>query len=134
MLLLFLLFMSCAQASDDQRECVYGLKSGCPADHDCVNIEQSGTSCLPRKAPVVPVVNLPFLPGQELECDQGALSPEGNSHTWSNTAFALDLKSNAGAKIVAVFDGEVISYADCKATNAQCGLGFGNHVKVLRAD
>jgi hypothetical protein len=134
MLLLLFLFMSCAQSSDDQRECVYGLKSGCPADHDCVKIEQSGTSCLPRKVPVVPVVNLPFLPGQELECDQGALPPEPNSHTWSNTAFALDLKSNAGAKIVAVFDGEVIAHGGCTMANDQCGLGFGNHIKVLRED
>ena len=133
-LLLFFFLIGCAKASLNSKACVYGTNSDCPTDHDCLNLDQGVTSCLPRKAPVQPVVSLPFLPGQELECDQGVLSPPGNSHTWSNTAFALDLKSGVAAKVVAVFDGEVISYADCKTTNDQCGLGFGNHVKVLRSD
>jgi murein DD-endopeptidase MepM/ murein hydrolase activator NlpD len=79
----------------------------------------------------VSTYEIPFEKNVEVICDQGALSPKGNSHTWQNTAYALDLQSGLNAKIVAVGAGEVIAFNGCKTLNDQCGLGFGNQVKIL---
>lgn len=69
-------------------------------------------------------------------CDQGPLSPPGNSHTWNNTAYAVDLKSTSdlNVSVLAGVDGTVIAFDECKTENDQCGLGFGNQVKILTED
>lgn len=85
----------------------------------------------------LPQVSYPFDPEKEIVCDQGASSPEGNSHTYKNTLFALDLaslKESDPASLYSSISGIVIAYADCHSHNNSCGAGFGNHLKILRSD
>ncbi len=82
-------------------------------------------------------VDYPFHPTERILCDQGSQSPDGNSHTYSNTLYALDLATPKGSDpsdILASADGYVITYDQCVDYNTNCGSGFGNHVKLLRSD
>jgi len=85
----------------------------------------------------LPFVKYPFHHARGILCDQGAESPPGNSHTYSNTMYALDLatpKSADPAGLFASVRGVVISYDQCSEHNTDCGLGWGNHVKLLAED
>jgi murein DD-endopeptidase MepM/ murein hydrolase activator NlpD len=85
----------------------------------------------------LPFVSYPFHAARGILCDQGAQSPAGNSHTFSNTLYALDLATPKGsdpAGIYASRDGVVISFGECQEHNTNCGNGFGNHVKILSDD
>lgn len=85
----------------------------------------------------LPSIKYPFNSGREIFCDQGATSPEGNSHTYKNTLYALDLASKKGSSPASIYsstDGIVIAYDECSEHNSNCGAGFGNHIKVLRSD
>lgn len=114
--------------------CEYGKSNGCAKDEFCINVDMGKTEC--RANPTVDLFSLrfPFEAMKQVTCDQGPLSPPGNSHTWLNTAFALDLQSDRSLSDVPVFAGargRVIAFDECKTENDQCGLGFGNSVKVL---
>jgi murein DD-endopeptidase MepM/ murein hydrolase activator NlpD len=92
---------------------------------------------LTLQASELPFVAYPFHPARGILCDQGAQSPEGNSHTHSNTLYALDLATPSSADpggLYASGDGMIISFNKCVKHNTKCGAGFGNHVKLLRAD
>jgi len=85
----------------------------------------------------LPFVKYPFPLSREILCDQGTQSSNGNSHTYSNTLYALDLATPSNtnpAEILAGLDGHVISFANCIEHNSQCGAGFGNHIKILNHD
>ena len=61
----------------------------------------------------IPFVKYPFHSARGILCDQGAQSPEGNSHTYNNTLYALDLATPKGADPAGIFasvDGRVISF------------------------
>ena len=95
------------------------------------------THCVCGFALELPFVKYPFHPTRGILCDQGAESPEGNSHTYDNTLFALDLatpKNSDAAGIYASIDGKVISFDNCTQHNTRCGAGFGNHIKILNDD
>tara|TARA_R110000868_G_scaffold258137_10_gene515435 strand:- start:11683 stop:12447 length:765 start_codon:yes stop_codon:yes gene_type:complete len=136
LLIYFILFLESSLAVDFE-PCVYGLENQCPRGSFCINFDENKSACYP-KAASIKTIGFPFKSGINVSCDQGALSPAGNSHTWLNTAFALDLHSDRSkkvkAEIVAVIDGQVVAFADCKDVNDQCGLGFGNQVKIFSND
>ena len=133
MLMLFTALVSLAQA---QLSCQYGA-TPCPAGYDCVHFEKERDVCVKRDTDTPLTVGYPFEEGVAATCDQGPLSPEGNSHTWSNTAFALDLQGDRRKKtnlVRAGVAGKVITFSGCISKNDQCGLGFGNQVKILSRD
>lgn len=114
--------------------CEYGKSNSCAMDEFCINVDKDKSEC--RANPAVGLLSLrfPFESMKRITCDQGPLSPPGNSHTWLNTAFALDLQSDGSLSHVPVLAGEkgrVIVFNKCKTENDQCGLGFGNSVKIL---
>ncbi|MFT6067997.1 MAG: hypothetical protein ACJAT2_002512 [Bacteriovoracaceae bacterium] len=85
----------------------------------------------------LPSVSYPFDQEKTINCDQGAESPEGNSHTYKNTLYALDLASEKGSEPAGLYSsisGIVIAYSECIEHNSSCGAGFGNHLKILRSD
>lgn len=85
----------------------------------------------------LPFIDYPFHPAREILCDQGAESADGNSHTYKNTMYALDLATPKIADPAGIYSsiaGIVISYSDCVEHNSSCGAGFGNHIKVLKSD
>jgi len=82
----------------------------------------------------LPFVSYPFHPARGIVCDQGTESPAGNSHTYNNTLYALDLatpKSADPAGLYASIDGKVVSYNNCSEHNTNCGSGFGNYVQIF---
>ena len=84
-----------------------------------------------------PKVGYPMFPTRGVFCDQGNESPTGNSHTYWNTMYALDLKTPASShpgSLYAAIDGEIIAYVGCQSHNTDCGNGFGNQVKILGKD
>lgn len=94
-------------------------------------------NCFSAFAEQLPFVSYPFDSEREVLCDQGTKSPEGNSHTYKNTLYALDLasiKDSDPASIYSSTSGIVISYSECSEHNSSCGAGFGNHLKILRSD
>ncbi len=100
----------------------------------CIYVEPGKTECRPVIEAPSPLVAFPFDGDAEITCDQGNLSPEGNSHRFHNTSFALDLATKKGAPagtLLAGLDGEVLSYAGCSTENDRCGEGFGNHVRIF---
>lgn len=115
--------------------CLYGL-SLCAQNEACIKTDSNSAQCISHPD-LLPTVNFPMKAEAGIYCDQGNLSPEGNSHTFTNTAYALDLVSNrsAGPGIaIAASEGIIVGYSQCKTKNDQCGNGFGNYVQILRDD
>lgn len=123
--------------SASEIKCEYGKEGTCPEGQFCINADKGKAICKPHYSDVQPI-GFPFDSNIPIWCDQGDLTPSGNSHTWVNTAFALDLHSKRPKKpnipVIAVISGKVIAYGGCKTENDQCGLGFGNQVKILNDD
>lgn len=128
-----LFFSFFSQAS----ECEYGKAESCPTGFTCINYDKGVAKCFENFLGPIKQIQSPFEKSLRFYCDQGPLSPKGNSHTWLNTGHAVDLKSystNSQAPLLAVADGEVIAHSNCKTQNDQCGAGFGNQVKILGED
>ena len=131
--ILFLIcFSNQAFASDS---CEYEKPSSCNKNEVCVLVSKRKSECRKNYSKPLIKVIFPFKQGVEVSCDQGNLSPKGNSHTWWNTAYALDLTtkfiSRKGLEVIAGAAGRIISHSSCITHNDQCGGGFGNHVKIL---
>ena len=115
--------------------CLYGI-SVCGVNEACIKTDKKIAQCI-SQPDIIPTVNFPLKAEAGIYCDQGNLSLEGNSHTFTNTAYALDLASNRSASAgtaVAAADGLIISYSKCTTINDQCGNGFGNYIQILRDD
>lgn len=118
-------------------QCEYGNKDSCPTGFTCINFDKDIAKCVENYSGSLKSIPSPFEKSTRFFCDQGPLSPKGNSHTWLNTGHAVDFKSydySSTAKLLAVEAGEVISFAECTTHNDQCGAGFGNQVKILTDD
>lgn len=116
---------------------MYGQPNKCPEGFFCINVDKNKVECREETKEKLLKISLPFKKQTKVWCNQGTLSPEGNSHTWLNTAFALDLqssKSEKAAEILSSVEGTVIASEGCKTQNDQCGFGFGNQVKVMMED
>ncbi len=114
--------------------CNYGQSNTCPQGEFCINVDKGKTECRSNLKEELFELGFPFESINPVVCDQGPLSPPGNSHTWLNTAFALDLQSDRSSSEVPILssaEGRVIAFNDCNNENDQCGLGFGNAVKIL---
>lgn len=120
----------------EDKLCTYGKEDSCPKDSYCIKYEKNKDVCWNMFQQPLKTILYPFKPDVSSYCDQGPLSPPGNSHTWNNTAFAVDIKSYStkNVAIIAGVDGTVITFNECKTENDQCGLGFGNQVKILTED
>ena len=60
----------------------------------------------------------------------------GNSHTFINSLYALDLKTPKNTDpdaITSGVSGVAYVYKDCIEHNTKCGNGWGNHVRILTA-
>ena len=113
--------------------CTYG-ESTCAQNSYCIKYEQNKDVCMTKFHKELKLIQYPFVVPSF--CDQGPLSPPGNSHTWNNTAYAVDLKSTSdlNVDVLAGVNGTVIAFNECETENDHCGLGFGNQVKVLTED
>lgn len=117
--------------------CEYGKANACNNGDVCMNVNTGVSECRPIYNSKQIDLLFPFLPAQEAICDQGVLTPAGNSHTWWNTAYAIDLKSlntKEDTKVLAGASGRVIAFNNCETQNDKCGGGFGNSVKILTED
>jgi hypothetical protein len=138
-LLAFVIIGPCAEAdtSLEAKSCQYGKPSECSKNEFCINIDKEKSGCQKSFDGKLITISFPFSSAISIMCDQGPLSPPTNSHTWMNTAFALDLQSDRKLEEVAVFagaHGKAIVFDGCSTENDQCGLGFGNSVKILNND
>jgi hypothetical protein len=116
--------------------CQY-LKDNCPNDYYCIQQSKDKSVCVKRFEAQQKIVSYPFSKITKSFCDQGSLTTKDDSHSWSNTAFAIDLIGDRAKKKNTIFagaNGKVITSNDCKTQNDQCGLGFGNQVKILTDD
>ncbi len=113
--------------------CTYG-ESTCAQNSYCIKYEQNKDVCMTKFHKELKLIQYPFV--VHSFCDQGPLSPPENSHTWNNTAYEVDLKSTSDQNldVLAGADDTVIAFDECEKENDQCGLGFGNQVKVLTED
>lgn len=117
--------------------CVYGQAGSCHEGESCVHFDVGKDVCVQSSLEHRVLVRFPFMAGTQFVCDQGNLSGSHYSHSWSNTAFALDLQGDRTHRdnpLFAGVSGVVVAYEECKTENDQCGAGFGNHVKILTDD
>lgn len=129
----FLIFGTHSYANN----CTYGAPDTCPKGSYCIKLDKNKAECREEFKKDLLNISLPFKSKTKVWCDQGPLSPKENSHTWLNTAFALDLKSSEPKKsieVIASIPGTIIAFDKCKTKNDHCGLGFGNQVKIMTND
>lgn len=130
-----LLFAFNAAFSD---ECNYDQHKGCQEDSECILIPPKTGKCFKKIDGKEKSISLPFESKHTIICDQGNLTPSINSHSYITTAYALDLKPGSVSKkeviLKAGMSGKAIVYNKCHTENDECGLGFGNHVKILSDD
>jgi len=120
--------------SSELQSCNYDGPDTCSDGEFCINFSADRAVCWPKFETHLLALRFPFEAGTKIVCDQGALTPRSNSHSWLNTAFALDLQSDrsiANTPILAGVAGRAIVYDQCRTENDQCGGGFGNYVKIL---
>jgi murein DD-endopeptidase MepM/ murein hydrolase activator NlpD len=90
------------------------------------------------------VFQFPFDKNTEVICTQSPKNPYG-SHSFSNSLYAIDLATpyDRPASVVrASADGKAFVFNDCKTPEGnpskteidRCGLGWGNHVRILHKD
>jgi len=73
------LFMHTIRAED--KLCTYGKEDSCPKDSYCIKYEQNKDVCWNMFQQPLKTILYPFKPDVSSYCDQGPLSPPGNSHT-----------------------------------------------------
>ena len=115
--------------------CEYGV-SKCGVGQACIKLNPEHAECISLPT-IIPSVNFPMTATEGIYCDQGNMSPNNNSHNYTNTAFAIDFVSNRNSvagQIFASSSGVVVSNSACSTQNDQCGNGFGNYVQILRDD
>ena len=116
--------------------CTYGESNQCSENKVCVQVNPGKSECQFFEE-FLPLVLYPFPEKRAILCDQGVESPAGNSHTYTNTLYALDLKTPKGSdpdSIKAGIDGVAYVFNECLEHNTNCGQGWGNHVRILRYD
>lgn len=123
--------------------CTYPLGLECKTDDFCIFLNPKKSIFIKKDQGVIPEVHFPRLNKSRFICTQGPLSKKGRTHSYLNTAYAVDLSSPKGrlnADIIAVFTGVVITNTGCdnkdssEFNNDYCGLGFGNWVVLFDQD
>lgn len=143
--LILLLFMISACSSQRTSpvapltvSCAYPTGSECSTSEYCIFIEPSKSVCA-EKETQVPEVAFPVSSRNPIICTQPVKSAAGRTHSYLNTAYAVDLsspKSTPSATLLAAIDGEVIIHQGCdnhdeaELNNDPCGMGFGNWVLI----
>lgn len=141
---LFLAFdcYSMSERIPAEQICVVGQSGSCPAQKECAKLDSSGkTGCIEALAEPELIFQFPFDKTTEVICTQAPKNPNG-SHGFSNSLYALDLTTpyNKPASLIrASADGKAFVFNECKtpkgnpqkAETDSCGLGWGNHVRIL---
>ena len=115
-------------------------KSKCGSGEYCVQIEPKKPGrCYPAHKNI-PTIIFPRDPKAPTVCTQGPLTGIDRTHSYLNTAYAVDFSSptkSPNAEIRAVFDGVVVVHAGCdnkdheQFNNDSCGQGFGNWIAIF---
>jgi murein DD-endopeptidase MepM/ murein hydrolase activator NlpD len=116
-----------------QIKCDYKNNRKCPSGLTCVRVDSEKSECRDFDE-FVPTVGYPFPEKRGILCDQGVESPHGNSHSFLNTIYAIDLKTPKGTDpegIKAGVSGVTFVESYCKTHNDKCGQGFGNYVRIM---
>lgn len=123
------------------RNCNYQKPAECRQDEYCIFLKPGESRCVPSERAAKPKIIFPKDPKNPTICTQGSRTAMGRTHTYLNTAFAVDLASPpkaANARIRAVFNGQVWTHTGCDNQdnksfhNDSCGQGFGNWVVILQ--
>lgn len=116
--------------------------AGCSGGEICVQKVPGQAACFenPTEAVSIP---FPVAVSTPVICTQGPLTAAERTHSYLNTAFAVDLATHAfypDAEVRAVFSGEVVVHRGCsnwdeaEFSNDTCGQGFGNWVALFDDD
>lgn len=114
---------------------------GCAAGRVCMQETPGHARCFPSEE----TVHIPFpLPlNVPTICTQGPLTAANRTHSYLNTAYAVDLSTHPfypDAEPRAVFEGRVVVNTGCanwdqaEFSNDTCGQGFGNWVALFAED
>lgn len=134
--------ISANQRTPAQVACVVGQTGSCPENKECAKLDSGGkTGCVDAFPEPDLVFQFPFDKNTEVICTQSPKNPNG-SHGFSNSLYALDLTtpySKPASVIRASADGKAFVFNECKnpkgnpakAEIDNCGLGWGNHVRIL---
>lgn len=129
----------------DKQPCEVGNSSTCKTGKVCAKMDASGrTECITSYSEPSIVFLLPFGKNTEVVCTQSPENAKG-THGYSNMLFAIDLTTPYDKKpsiVRASADGKAYVFSDCKTPDGKpeksqtdtCGLGLGNHIRLLHAD
>lgn len=142
-LFFFLLFiLSCSSSvkrSPSASACTFPEGAECNSDEFCI-FRDVGEPICQRNDPAPPTIRFPIGPEHGVICTQPSHSKKVRTHSYLNTAYAIDLaspKHKSSARIEAIFSGRVVSSGGCdnrddeEFNNDPCGYGFGNWVIVM---
>lgn len=116
--------------------------SSCENGKICVQQLPGQASCFDNPTSSVSIP-FPVSVNTPLICTQGPLTAAERTHSYLNTAFAVDLATHPlypDAEVRAVFAGEVVVNRGCsnweqaEFSNDSCGQGFGNWVALFDED
>jgi len=147
-LIFFIFVLSCSSVpirAPSDSSCKVDDPSSCPSGQICIKLDSAGkTECRASYSEPDFIFQFPFDKNTEVVCTQSPQNPEG-SHSFSNSLYAIDLTTpyDRPASIIrASADGKAFVFNDCKtpqgypshASTDNCGLGWGNHVRILHKD
>jgi|GEM_PF-4623588 len=123
-------------------KCSYPQGQECNSSEYCIYVEPEKAICVPQDQDNIPTILFPLELEHPTICTQGPRTAKGRTHSYQNTAFAIDLStpSNvASGKILAAIDGKILTVnnnCDNKDkdnenfNNDRCGNGFGNWIII----
>ncbi len=121
-------------------KCSYPDGQECKKTDQCVFLNPKASICFPKPTSESPHILFPKIVTSRSICTQGPRSNQGRTHSYLNTAYAVDLsspKSDTNAEIISAFDGLAMIHEGCNNqddrdfNNDSCGSGFGNWVAVF---
>lgn len=127
-------------ASAIERECSFN-DFRCAEGETCAYVDLGKSICAPFVEATFEM-SLPLPADGAYWCGQGGRSAIGRSHSFLGDLFAVDLYSTSlrdDVEILAPTGGMAYVFDDCdderdgafdKKNNSNCGLGYGNHVKI----
>jgi len=123
-------------------DCYVGKPDDCPANKVCAKFNEKGESKCFDIEKVAPIVfDLPFDSRASVICTQSGRFSNA-THTYHNMLYAIDLATpydRQASNVYASAPGKAFVFSDCPEPSGKpeqtktdnCGLGYGNHVKIL---
>jgi hypothetical protein len=142
LLLLLFGFASCSRIEERKISCEIG-KNTCPQGSTCSIKKNQGLCLKVDQNPQFKAI-LPFEDYQPVRCKAG-FNSEDQFFVYDHNIFAIKfsgLKGLTALKVKAVAAGKAYIYDECPMrenisgdhARSNCGLGYGNHVRILHAD